>query len=94
MRWDHPIAIEHEKGMINHYFALCDIGGKPIVTLPNPRFGVNVSKDGTISGERGAGAMWNGAPPSWCCKIVEVRSPVGWYKAKDSEKTVIWEKTK
>ena len=77
---------------MNHYFALLDAAGRSVATLPAPHHGTRVDEDGTISGQTGAMAVWNGPPPVWCWQIVEVRSEHAWESVPESEKTVVWSK--
>ena len=77
---------------MNWYYALLDKNNDVKVTLPNSKFGCTVKSDGFITGLSGAGNIWNGYPPSWCVKIVEVKSPNKWSEVSDSEKRTIWKR--
>jgi len=93
--WENNPLTLIQKGahfMYNWYYALVDRNGEPAVTLPNPSKSNIKIEDGIISGLEGGSGIWNGPPPLWCVKIVEVKSKEGWRYVKDEEKTTIWER--
>ena len=75
--------------MLNHYIALLNNAGDPVVTLPPTTY---VSDEGKIkTGEAGSCHIWNGDPPDWCAKIVEVKTPGPFKEADSDDIKVLWE---
>jgi len=73
--------------VVNHYIALLDRKMEVIVSLP-PKdvFIIN----GVIGGLTGASLIWNGAPPIWCSRIVEIRSEKPYKDIPEEDKKVLW----
>ena len=84
--------------MKNHYIALLNAAGSPVVSLPSPlKVSYSISVAGVVSGLSGAQAMWNGSldkDAHWCCCAVEVLSQRPWDEVEDSEKRIIWSRKK